>query len=208
MGFYTYLWMRYDGTPYYVGKGKEGRAWASHKRHRPPKNRELIILQEFDSEEDAFFAEKFLISLWGRKSLGTGILINLYEGGQGATLPKASIKKRQEARYGPDYVRKWPAWKPKRKIPCTPEERSEIGKIGGKKAWEFLRKKFTPEELSAKKSQALKKAWLGRHLNPPLHCRKGHLYSPETTYVYKSIKYCTICRTACQKRARDKKKKS
>jgi hypothetical protein len=203
--FYVYIWLRYDGTPYYVGKGKDNRAFVSHKRHRPPPDREFIIIQEFESEEDAFFAEKFLIAYWGRKNIGTGILINLYEGGTGAVLPKESIKKRQDARYGPGYIRKWPERKSNREVPLTPAERSERGRRGGKKAWEVLRSKFTPEQLSEKKSQAMKKAWESRHLNPPTHCRKGHLYTPETTYLYKNINYCTICRAACQARYLAKK---
>ena len=201
MGFYTYLWLRYDGTPYYVGKGKDNRAFVSHKRHRPPKNHELIIIQEFDSEEDAFFAEKFLIAYWGRKSLG-GMLINLYEGGQGAVLPPESIEKRQISRYGEGYVRKYPQH---RKDKITPEERSEQCIRAGKKAWEVLRSKFTPEELSAKKSQAVKKAWAKRDRTHPTHCRKGHLLTPETIYLHKGRRYCRTCQLACQARYLAKK---
>jgi hypothetical protein len=201
MGFYTYLWLRYDGTPYYVGKGKDNRAFASHKRHRPPKNHELIIIQEFDSEEDAFFAEKFLIAYWGRKSIG-GTLINLYEGGQGMVLPPESIEKRQISRYGEGYVRKYPQH---RKDKITPEERSKQCSAGVLKYWEQLRATLTPEQISEKARQAAYKVWEKRHLNPPTHCRKGHLYTPETTYIYKNLRYCTICRAACQERHRAKK---
>ena len=204
--FYVYIWMRDDGTPYYVGKGKDNRAWISHKRHRPP-DRNFIIVQEFESEEDAFFAEKFLIAYWGRKNLG-GILINLYEGGQGMVLPPAAITKRQISRYGEGYVRKYPVRKPNRKIPLTSEERSEIGRIGGKKVWEVLRNKFTPEQLSEKKSQAMKKAWAVRDRTPRTHCRKGHLLTPEMTYSYKGKRYCRTCQLACQARYLAKKKKS
>jgi len=84
--FYTYLWLRYDGTPYYVGKGREERAWVSgsHRLNRP-KFDFLIIVQEFPCEQDAFAAERFLIAYYGRKDLGTGCLRNLTDGGEGAS---------------------------------------------------------------------------------------------------------------------------
>ena len=79
--FYTYLWLREDGTPYYVGKGKGNRGFESrHHRHRcPPRDR--IIIQEWPSEEEAFSAEIFLILYYGREDLGTGCLRNLTNGG-------------------------------------------------------------------------------------------------------------------------------
>lgn len=78
MTYYTYLWLRDDGTPYYVGKGKGDRAF---RKGSPPVDR--IILQEWPSEEDAFAAERFLIAFYGRKDNGTGILRNLSDGGEG-----------------------------------------------------------------------------------------------------------------------------
>ncbi len=80
MGFYTYLWLRYDGTPYYVGKGKDVRAF---RRGCPPLDR--VIIQEHPSEEDAFVVEKFLISYYGRIDLNTGCLRNRTDGGEGYT---------------------------------------------------------------------------------------------------------------------------
>jgi len=77
--FYTYLWLREDGTPYYVGKGSGNRAF---RKECPPKDR--ILIQEFPSEEDSFEAEKFLISYYGRKDLGIGILVNHTNGGEGS----------------------------------------------------------------------------------------------------------------------------
>jgi hypothetical protein len=84
--YYTYLWLRENGTPYYVGKGKGNRGFTS-KLHRVkcPDSKENIITQEFETEKDAFFAETFLILLYGRINLGTGCLANLTEGGEGAS---------------------------------------------------------------------------------------------------------------------------
>ena len=82
--FYTYLWLREDGTPYYVGKGSGSRAYTSwaHGVHKPAyKNR--ILVQEFPTEKDAFAAEIFLIAYYGRLDLGTGCLRNLTDGGEG-----------------------------------------------------------------------------------------------------------------------------
>ena len=86
--YYNYIYLREDGTPRYVGKGCNGRAWKNHKGHLPPKNTELILTQYFESEADAFFAEEFLISYYGRKDLGTGCLRNRTDGGEG---PKGYI---------------------------------------------------------------------------------------------------------------------
>jgi hypothetical protein len=93
--FYVYLWLRYDGIPYYVGKGKSNRAWLSHPGHRPPKDSSRIILQYYNSELDAFKAEKFFISFWGRKDLRTGCLRNRTDGGDGTSGRKVSFEFRQ-----------------------------------------------------------------------------------------------------------------
>ena len=84
--FYTYLWLREDGTPYYVGKGFGDRAFIRDNHRIPrPKNKSRILVQDFPSEQDAFAAEKFLINYYGRVDLGTGCLRNLTEGGEGCS---------------------------------------------------------------------------------------------------------------------------
>jgi hypothetical protein len=83
--FYTYLWLREDGTPYYVGKGNGRRAFIHHKTHceHRPKSNARIFVQYWESEDKAFEMEKWYISLFGRKDAGTGILHNRTDGGQG-----------------------------------------------------------------------------------------------------------------------------
>jgi hypothetical protein len=81
--FYTYLWLRYSGVPYYVGKGKNRRAYQIHDNLRPPKSRDRIIVEYHNNEQDAYEAEKFLIAYYGRLDINTGCLRNLADGGDG-----------------------------------------------------------------------------------------------------------------------------
>jgi hypothetical protein len=101
--FYTYLWLREDGTPYYVGKGCGDRAFKNygHGVRYPGRGRTLV--QEFPSEADAFAAEIFFISYYGRKDLGTGCLRNHTDGGEGCAGRRYSLetrKKMSESRIG------------------------------------------------------------------------------------------------------------
>jgi hypothetical protein len=88
MEYYTYAYLREDGTPYYIGKGKGKRAYNQHKRKGrgflpiPPKNR-IIFLKQNLTEDEAFKHEIYMIAVFGRKDLGTGILLNLSNGGEG-----------------------------------------------------------------------------------------------------------------------------
>jgi hypothetical protein len=81
--FYVYFWLRDDGTPYYVGKGIKNRAFkqSGHRVQKPHSS--YILIQEYDSEEDAFTAEKFFIAFYGRFDIHTGCLANLTDGGEG-----------------------------------------------------------------------------------------------------------------------------
>ena len=86
MKYYVYGYFREDGTPYYIGKGKGRRAWNSHKRNMLPGDRSRIkILLDGMTEEEALEAERDLISLLGRKDLGSGCLRNLTDGGEGTS---------------------------------------------------------------------------------------------------------------------------
>ncbi len=90
--YYTYLWLRHDGTPYYAGKGQKERAFRIHDRRGsprllPPKDRNFVLIEYHGSEKDAFDAEVFLIDFYGRINLGTGCLENKTDGGEGIHIP-------------------------------------------------------------------------------------------------------------------------
>jgi hypothetical protein len=82
--FYTYAWLREDGTPYYIGKGKGRRAFCNRGRgcKKPPHDRILILKKDL-TEEEAFKHEVYMIAVFGRKDIGTGILRNMCKGGAG-----------------------------------------------------------------------------------------------------------------------------
>jgi hypothetical protein len=83
--FYVYAYLRDDGTPYYIGKGQKKRTWCHFKNEiRPPKNRTQILIMECNlSEVGALALERRYIKWYGRKDLGTGILRNKTDGGEG-----------------------------------------------------------------------------------------------------------------------------
>jgi hypothetical protein len=84
--YYTYAYLREDGTPYYIGKGKGNRAYSNKNRKLkvPPKDRILLLKKDLP-EEEAFRHEIYMIAVLGRKDLGTGILRNLTNGGEGTS---------------------------------------------------------------------------------------------------------------------------
>ena len=87
MYYYTYAYLREDKTPYYIGKGSIRRIYEKHSRVcAPPKDiSRIIFLKKNLTEEEAFKHEIYMIAVFGRKDLGTGILINRTDGGEGSS---------------------------------------------------------------------------------------------------------------------------
>jgi hypothetical protein len=96
--FYTYAYLREDRTPYYIGKGSGKRIYIRNRRYvKPPKDKSRIIfLKKNLTEEEAFQHEKYMIEVFGRKDLGTGILHNKSEGGQGSSGYKHSVEAKKK----------------------------------------------------------------------------------------------------------------
>lgn len=97
--YYTYIYRdpSRHNEEIYVGKGKNTRAFEHLKRrdvhpltHRLQKLRRegvepTIEIVQCGDEDSAFFAERALIRLWGRKDRGEGTLLNLTDGGDGVS---------------------------------------------------------------------------------------------------------------------------
>lgn len=100
--FYTYLWLREDGTPYYAGKGHGRRAYDKRNHRQAPPPKERIVIYPAESETDAMETEVALIWYYGRKDLRTGCLRNLTNGGDGTSglvrWDQRGVKKSEESK--------------------------------------------------------------------------------------------------------------
>ena len=96
--YYVYSYLREDNSPYYIGKGTKGRAYASaNHRIKAPKDRSRIhILKDNLTEKEAYELEKLYILMFGRIDLETGILRNLSDGGEGPVGYKTTPEQRRK----------------------------------------------------------------------------------------------------------------
>src|SRR5208282_399773 len=103
------------------GKGSGSRAY---RKGGPPLER--IHTQEWSDESTALAFEMYQIDFWGRKDLGTGCLINLTDGGEGAFSGEAN-----------------PMWGKTH----GPEARVKIGATS-KKLWEEAREDLVAAQMA------------------------------------------------------------
>jgi hypothetical protein len=156
--FYVYLYLRKDGTPYYCGKGTGTRAWAPHRIYVPSNDRIAIIAHNL-LEEEAFLLEKNLITQYGRKDLGTGLLHNMTEGGEGSSgRITEEIKKNKISKVKTGKPNKGAGWN--KGIKYTKEIKQKLDMSGLEKGrgWNKGLK------LSNSHRENLKKAWEKRRL--------------------------------------------
>lgn len=85
--YYIYSYLREDLSPYYIGKGKDQRAYSKGRNEvRPPKDKTRVqIIKANLTEQEAFELEKLYILMFGRIDNGTGILRNKTDGGEGTS---------------------------------------------------------------------------------------------------------------------------
>ena len=102
--FYTYAYLREDRTPYYIGKGKYKhktnqkyyRAYCGKHWVPVPLREKILILKDNITEEEAFKHERYMIDIFGRKNINSGILLNLTDGGEGFSGFKLSEERKND----------------------------------------------------------------------------------------------------------------
>jgi hypothetical protein len=170
--YYTYAYLREDGTPYYIGKGKGNRAYVRRQRRiSPPVDKDKIILLKKNlTEEEAFKHEIYMISVFGRKDLGTGILWNNTDGGEG---PSGMIHSKEAKKKMSDTARNR-IWTDKQRREVS-ERNKRMGIWCGENNPALKRK---GKKLEIPFSEEHKKNLSEAHRGNQNH--KGHKHSEET----------------------------
>ena len=186
MYYYTYAYLREDKTPYYIGKGKGNRAYKKHRKGIgvPKDKSRIIFLKQNLTEEEAFRHEIYMIAVFGRKDLGTGILHNLTDGGDGASgyvFSEETKKKLSEAHKGnTTWLGKTHSEETKRKMSDTRKGKTHSEETKRKQS-EAKKGKTFSEESKRKMSEAQKGKSLSEETRRKMsETRKGKIPSKET----------------------------
>lgn len=190
MIYYTYAYLREDRTPYYIGKGKGNRAYRKHKGevNLPKDKSRIILLKQNITEEEAFKHEIYMIGVFGRKDLGTGILHNKTNGGEGISglfiskEHKEKISKSLKGRIFTEEHRKKLSEAGKNKT-FSNETRNKIGKSRiGRVPWNKGKKlKPMSEEIRKKMSNSRKGRVVSEETRKKIsEATKGRIHTQET----------------------------
>ena len=186
MYYYTYAYLREDKTPYYIGKGKGNRAYKKHRKGIgvPKDKSRIIFLKQNLTEEEAFRHEIYMIAVFGRKDLRTGILHNLTDGGDGASgyvFSEETKRKQSEAHKGnTTWLGKTHSEETKRKMSDTRKGKTHSEETKRKQS-EAKKGKTFSEESKRKMSEAQKGKSLSEETRRKMsETRKGKIPSKET----------------------------
>lgn len=176
--FYVYKYLDENDVPYYVGKGKNNRAFEDHGVIPVPTDiKKIIIIEDNLTEEDAFSKEKEFIILYGRKDLGNGSLLNKTAGGQGLSNPSIETKQKlsENAKNGiTGMLGKSHSEETKKKMSKSAKDRGFTCEQR-EKISESLRGRKEDPEVGRKRGKAISEAKKGKP-----NGRIGHKHSEET----------------------------
>ena len=162
--YYTYAYLREDKTPYYIGKGKGRRIYQTIGKpcNKPPKDK-IIFLKQNLTEEEAFKHEIYMISVFGRKDLGTGILHNRSDGGEGSSNPSEETRKKMsEAKKGKKHSEET---RKKHSENCRGSKNHFYGKYHTEETKEKLKEINIGKNLSEETKLKISKSGVGRILS-------------------------------------------
>lgn len=114
--YYTYAYLREDGTPYYIGRGKHHKGYKYHRITQktshtcpvPPRDRRLILKDDISLCE-AQKHEEYLINIYGSKWDGTGILRNLVSDSRGGSKKGRKLSQETKDKMSATMRKRWAA---------------------------------------------------------------------------------------------------
>jgi len=181
--FYTYAYLREDRTPYYIGKGNGYRINSKQRNTKPPKDKSRIIkLKENLTEEEAFKHEIYMIAVFGRIDLGTGILYNRTDGGDGSPgfnhteETKKILSEKSKGRKATEETKKLMSERSKGRVSCM---KGKFHSEKSKRKMSEIRKgkKHKPLTEETKKKISLSKKGKYAGQNNPMY---GKIHTDET----------------------------